>query len=175
VTLPVCRCGCGQSTGYYTKTQNSRGYKKGDPVPYLNGHEIASRPPRLEGRYDVDAETGCWLWRGTKNPHGYGRIMIRQRWYPAHRVYYEHHVGPIPAGLVIDHLCRVHNCVNPGHLEPVTPAENTRRGQLAKLTHSQVREILLSDEPSRILMHRYGVSRKAIQSIRRGTTWAGVA
>jgi hypothetical protein len=90
-------------------------------------------------------------------------------------VYYEHHVGPIPDGLVIDHLCRVHNCVNPEHLEPVTPAENTRRGHLAKLTHDQVQEILRSDAPSRVLMYQYGVSRATIQSIRRGTTWAGAS
>lgn len=41
---------------------------------------------------------------------------------------YEMLVGPIPKGLVIDHLCRVRNCVNPAHMEPVTMAENTYRG-----------------------------------------------
>jgi hypothetical protein len=34
----------------------------------------------------------------------------------AHRVSYEHYVGPIPKGLEIDHLCRVRHCVNPAHL-----------------------------------------------------------
>lgn len=49
------------------------------------------------------------------------------RWY-AHRLAYEGLVGPIPEGLQIDHLCRVRNCVNPEHLEPVTSRENTMRG-----------------------------------------------
>jgi hypothetical protein len=46
----------------------------------------------------------------------------------AHRFAYELLVGPIPEGLVIDHLCRNRRCVNPAHLEPVTAEENWRRG-----------------------------------------------
>ena len=43
-------------------------------------------------------------------------------------------VGPIPEGLVIDHLCRVRDCVNPAHLDVVTTGENTRRGLRGVLT-----------------------------------------
>lgn len=46
----------------------------------------------------------------------------------AHRVVYEHELGPIPAGLTLDHLCRVRSCVNPAHLEPVTIGVNVLRG-----------------------------------------------
>jgi hypothetical protein len=45
-----------------------------------------------------------------------------------HRDVYEQLVGPIPEGLVLDHLCRNRSCCNPAHLEPVTTAENVRRG-----------------------------------------------
>ena len=85
----------------------------------------------------IDASGDCWLWTGTQSgpgrefDGGYGVINIggrAGRQVPIHRVIWETLVGPIPDGLEIDHLCRVHNCVNPDHLEPVTHAENVRRG-----------------------------------------------
>lgn len=73
-------------------------------------------------------EKGCWLWQGTLRA-GYGRVKIGGRLQEAHRASYEHHVGPIPEGLVVDHLCRNRSCINPAHLEPVTEMENIRRGE----------------------------------------------
>jgi hypothetical protein len=58
-------------------------------------------------------------------------MTVSKRSRAAHRVSYETFVGPIPQGLQIDHLCRVRNCVNPQHLEPVTGVENVRRGMAA--------------------------------------------
>lgn len=73
------------------------------------------------------AESGCWLWGGGLT-YGYGRFTLNGRRTHAHRASYELHVGPIPVGLTLDHLCRVRNCVNPAHLEPVTNGENVLRG-----------------------------------------------
>ena len=76
---------------------------------------------------------GCWLWIGALNSHGYGVSSVvsdgvrRQRM--AHRVSFERVRGPIPAGLVIDHLCRVRSCVNPHHLRAVTNLENLLCGE----------------------------------------------
>jgi len=75
----------------------------------------------------------CWEWTGGKNAQGYGNFNANRTTHRAHRVAYELMVGPIPAGLVIDHLCRNPSCVNPDHLEPVTPRENTMRGRAPKL------------------------------------------
>ncbi|WP_327169867.1 HNH endonuclease signature motif containing protein [Streptomyces subrutilus] len=72
----------------------------------------------------------CWLWQGATDRNGYGVFHHRQPGTNfAHRLMYEALVGPIPQGLVIDHLCRVPACCNPDHLEPVTHAENVRRGR----------------------------------------------
>ena len=82
-----------------------------------------ARKERLAPGYVIQ-ENGCWEWIGAKGTGGYGRF----RHAPAHRVMYERLVGPIPAGLQIDHLCRNRDCVNPAHLEPVTQTVNILRG-----------------------------------------------
>jgi hypothetical protein len=70
--------------------------------------------------------TPCWFWTG-RSSHGYGEFMHQGSKYRAHRVSYEMHVGAIPQGLVLDHLCETPCCVNPWHLEPVTRVENVKR------------------------------------------------
>ena len=73
--------------------------------------------------------TGCWHWGGAiyRKRGGYGSFTVNRTARKAHVIAYEVLVGPVPEGLVLDHLCRVTCCVNPDHLEPVTLAENTRR------------------------------------------------
>lgn len=98
-------------------------------------------PPRqgfeaVVGRFlaKIQPDTsGCLIWTGSRNQKGYGRFNRLQ----AHRFAYEAFVGPIPDGLTIDHLCRVRNCVLPAHLEPVTQAENVRRGIRTYYTNGQ--------------------------------------
>ena len=72
--------------------------------------------------------TGCMLWLGSQSVHGYAIGYIGGKSIRLHRLSYELRNGPIPDGLVIDHLCRVRCCVNPDHLEAVTNAENVLRG-----------------------------------------------
>lgn len=86
----------------------------------------------VEGRFwpKVDKqEDDCWLWTA-RTVDGYGTFWMGYAigHKKAHRLAYELLVGEIPVGLELDHLCRVRNCVNPAHLEPVTHRENARRG-----------------------------------------------
>jgi hypothetical protein len=93
----------------------------------------ASLKERFDHLYKVDESTGCWVWMATIANTGYGRIGERvtvDKWKTeyAHRVSWTLYRGPIPDGLTLDHLCRNRRCVNPDHLEPVSLAENIRRG-----------------------------------------------
>lgn len=70
----------------------------------------------------------CWLWTAALNSSGYGSFAIEGRGRGSHRIAYELRNGPVPAGFELDHLCRVRNCVNPDHMEPVTTRANVLRG-----------------------------------------------
>lgn len=86
---------------------------------------------RMASKFEVDLETGCWLWTASRDSKGYAQIgrggrgagIVR-----AHRAMYEALRGPCPVGLVADHKCRVRHCINPDHLEFVTNRENILRG-----------------------------------------------
>ena len=122
-----CECGCGERTVVSPKTDTANGHVLGQPRRFKLGHS-ASRTPVSPVEYLEDPDTGCWVWQRAMTRGGYG---FRQG--PAHRYVYERERGPIPDDLTLDHLCRNPGCVNPDHLEPVTSAENTRRGRGAKL------------------------------------------
>lgn len=82
----------------------------------------------------------CWFWTAGTTHDGYGLFWFDGQTVYSHRWAYEHQIGPIPAGLTLDHLCRNSNCVRPSHLEPVTMRENILRGnnlaaQNARKTH----------------------------------------
>ncbi len=109
----------------------------------------------LMNKVSPEPNSGCWLWTGYLNKGGYGGFKLPSRMHLAHRVAYELLREPIPAGLDLDHLCRVRSCVNPWHLEPVDRKENVRRGIGVGLKGglaSQARAALITHCPS---MHPY--------------------
>lgn len=85
---------------------------------------------RFEALVSPEPNSGCWLWEGKTNEYGYGYFYSQGRHRRAHRLAFEHHCGPVPAGLDLDHLCRVRLCVNPDHLDPVSRSENMIRSPL---------------------------------------------
>ena len=105
------------------------------------GQFISAQSPveRFIEKVEIVEESagGCWLWRGWTNTNGYGLFHNGMRDVMAHRWAYELYVGPIPEGLQLDHLCRVHNCVNPEHLEAVTCQTNILRGNSPQAINSR--------------------------------------
>lgn len=103
------------------------------PVP--TGPSTSSPTYRLTDLPEIDREkirinpdTGCWEWTAARTKGGYGQLTRGGRNRRAHRHVYETLVGPLDLTQQLDHRCRVRHCVNPGHLEPVTPTENVHRG-----------------------------------------------
>lgn len=93
------------------------------PTPAVNDNQ-----KRILDRAELDP-SGCWNWTGWTNQAAtpYGRLSVGNRKVYAHRLSYETFVGPIPEGHEIDHLCQNTLCVNPDHLEAVSPEENRDR------------------------------------------------
>ena len=166
-------CGCGQQTTIAPYTVRAYGWVKGEPIRFVRNHHRRKPGPRWE----VHPETGCWNWLRSKTNEGHGTVWVPpKRGEPgkytlAHRAVYEDLVGPIPEGLFIDHLCRNRACVNPAHLEPVTPAENSRRGRGTRLTLAVAEAIRAADGSQRAIAARFGVSRSHVQQIRAGESW----
>lgn len=93
-------------------------------------------PPRFWTKVEANAG-GCWLWIASLDSKGYGHVWWNGRTRGACRVAYEILVADVPIGLDLDHLCRVRNCVNPAHLEPVTRQVNVLRGVGPSAVHAQ--------------------------------------
>jgi hypothetical protein len=86
-----------------------------------------------------DNMDGCWVWTAS-GARGYGLFYPGRPGTYAHRYSYELAKGPIPDGYQVDHLCRNKGCVNPSHLEAVTPQVNVLRStsfaaREARVTH----------------------------------------
>lgn len=153
--------------------------------------QIDDRLVELFKRKFVEAGPNeCWEWLASKNSWGYGimcqnRKQVQTQWL-AHRISYEHFVGPIPEGMLVCHTCDNPGCVNPSHLFLGSNADNIadrqakgrgvvgERGGNSKLTEAQAREIIAryrAGESPRTLGPEYGITHNSAWHIITGRTW----
>ena len=135
--MKLCECGCGLQAPISTRNHPKLGIKKGEPYRLIRGHKRHTTRDRAWVLARIREIDGCWVWTADHTRAGYGMVDVSRFGRPrlrilAHRLSYELFVGPIPDGLVLDHLCRNTRCVRPEHLEPVTSGENIRRGYAFK-------------------------------------------
>lgn len=173
ISKGVCQCGCGQQAPIAQKTDKKRGWVKGQPLKYIQGHNAKLK---LHGRIEfvIDTVTGCWIWQRSKTAQGYGNITVNNKQVLAHRFLYEQYKGVVPEGMELDHLCKNKFCINPDHLQPVTHAENCRRGPKSKLDWQDVRKIktmLAAGATHREIAEQFNVTHTTIGSIARGKAW----
>lgn len=143
---------------------------------------------RFHEKYTAASKSGCWLWTGTINRGGYGRIKVKGKAFSAHRISWELHNGPIPRGMCVLHKCDVPACVNPGHLWLGTNKDNSqdalKKGRLktkegedngqSKLTWLKVKKIRIlrkSGQSHEGLAQRFGVSKSAVHRACNYLTW----
>lgn len=123
-------------------------------------------PERFWGKAIV-LPNGCWWWVGATVPDGYGQVRRGRRAVPAHRWAYEALVGPVAPELHCDHLCRFRACVNPRHIEPVTPRENTLRGESLQALNARKQECPSGHPLHGENLYRYPDGRRGCRVCRR--------
>lgn len=97
------------------------------------GKTITPLEDRFWPKVDKSDLKGCWVWLGAKRSTGYGVINLGGRGVglaQAHRVAWNLLVGPIPEGMMLDHLCHNPVCVNPDHMRVCSNTENSRNSNL---------------------------------------------
>lgn len=128
----LCKCGCGEAAPEIKRNNSQLGHMAGQHHDFVAGHNkrVVDSLGLLMARVEKTEE--CWIWVGRLNRKGYGNVQVKGVKRNAHRAVYLESGFVIPDGYHLDHLCRNKTCVNPAHMEPVTPQENVRRQHAAR-------------------------------------------
>lgn len=166
-------------------------------LQYESSYGPKARPikDRFDENWELNEVTGCWEWIGSVTDincgGGYGRLKIKGKMRPAHRISYLLHKGEIPDNLFVCHTCDNRKCVNPDHLFLGTHSENMQdmlkkgrdnyvRGEKVKhsklKTHEviQIKEMLADGWRGRDIARCFGVDERLISNIKHNRIWAHI-
>jgi hypothetical protein len=125
----LCECGCGKLAPITRRAIKKRGYRKGERMRFINGHNTRrDQAAQFAAKVTIDPDTGCHLWTGAIDSAGYGNFHTGMAGgtRKAHRFAYERRFGKLEGSTHLHHTCRNSRCVNPGHLLPMSPAEHKK-------------------------------------------------
>ena len=128
---------------------------------------------------------GCWDWTGYVQSSGYGQFSVKGKRKLAHREAWRVYRGDIPKSSMILHICDNRRCCNPEHLfigdarannddartkgrARTPPRDAVTKPRHRKLSHEDVRRILLGGEDGHVLAKALGVREQTIRQIRNG-------
>lgn len=162
ITKRPCKIdGCDRPTygRGWCKMHYARWVRHGDPL-------MSVRNLTSEDRFwaKVNKTAGCWVWMGKPDPKGYGHIVVDGKRHPAHRLSWTMANGPVPYGMVVDHVCHNKSCVNPAHLRLATTKQNAeyRQGAQRNNRTSGVRGVYKAGKAWRVMvrhnqeLHHFG-------------------
>lgn len=158
---------------------------------YKQAHRTGEATPGVKGRHGPVAERfwhyvtkgpdeACWMWAGNTDKDGYGILRTPSSQVRAHRVSYEIHKEPIPAGRVVRHTCHTPGCVNPRHLLTGTNYDNVMDKVLAgrapsnedhpncKFPNAVADVVRQSTARRKDLAREFGMSESQVSNIRTG-------
>lgn len=141
----------------------------------------------------VEKTDSCWIWNGPTARSGYGQIRSEGGrngvTLYTHRLSYEMHIGPIPAGQVVMHACDNRRCVNPAHLSLGSHTDNhadmerKRRHAFGERTGSSIltdadvrtmRALYAAGHSQAKLSDQFGIDRSQVSRIVRRERWQHV-
>lgn len=94
--------------------------------PQLSEAQIPVLVEQID-RFLLDHNTkGCINSKATKDPEGYGRLLVNYKMVGAHRLVYRIFNGRVPKSKIVMHTCDNPWCVNPSHLRLGTKLDNHR-------------------------------------------------
>ncbi len=170
-----CHCGCGRKTGVPKGNSYAQGRYKGVPVHYVHGHNGRCTGPMYLER-DRGHDTLCWIWQHNFDTFGYGKFQFDRKTILAHRHFYEKRHGSLPKNIHLHHLCEQPDCMNPDHLQPLTPAAHAHIRKTTKLDFEKVEKMkkLYADGgySYRTLGLEFGVATMSAYNAVNGKTWA---